>query len=259
MRRYSARAMLAALALPWAAGCADTLNGPYTTPAMMDKGIVYILPGIQGLDYHYTAIRRGLQEAGLQCAIKIQPWGSQIPIVRLAVNETDVAANRAWGQTLAREIQAYQQKYPGRPIHMIGQSGGGAICVFTAESLAKAGAPRIDRLVLLDASLSADYDLRPTMKQCRKGIVNFYNLRDVAVLGLGTAEFGNLDGGHGESTGPSGFTTDLARLHQVRVTQEMVCPSERAHFEDTCAGFASRYIAPRIMDQAWPAVVAAAR
>jgi pimeloyl-ACP methyl ester carboxylesterase len=259
MRRYLAHAMLAAVTLPWAAGCADTLNGPYTTPAMMDKGIVYVLPGIQGPDYHYTAIRSGLQNAGLPCAIKIHLWGSQIPVVGLAVNETDVAANRAWGERIAKEIQAYQQQYPGRPVHMIGQSGGGAICVFTAESLAKAGAPPIDGLVLLDASLSADYDLRPALSECRKGIVNFYNLQDVALLGLGTAIFGNLDGGHGESAGQSGFTADPAKLHQVRVTQDMVCPGEGAHFADTCAAFTSRFIAPWIADQAWPTGVSAGR
>jgi hypothetical protein len=108
---------------------------------MMDQGLICILPGIQGVDYHYQDIRKGLQGSGIQCAIMIRPWGSQIPGIKLVVNETDVPANRAWGDTLAREIQAYQRQYPGRPVHLIGQSGGGAICVFAVESLAKALVP----------------------------------------------------------------------------------------------------------------------
>ena len=252
MSRYLARALLAVL--PWllAAGCADTLNAQYTTPKMMDQGLICILPGIQGVDYHYQDIRKGLQGSGIPCAIMIRPWGSQVPGIRLVVNETDVPGNRAGGQTVAQEIQAYQRQYPGRPVHLIGQSGGGAICVFAAESLAKAGAPAIDGLVLLDASLSADYDLRAALGQCRKGIVNFYNLQDVAVLKLGTAIFGNLDGGHGDSAGQSGFTADRAKLHQVRVTEDMVCAFEGTHFADVCAAFTSRYIAPWILDQNRP-------
>jgi pimeloyl-ACP methyl ester carboxylesterase len=259
MKWHIARAVLAALPLPLAAGCADTLNARYTTPKMMDQGIIYILPGIQGVDYHYEDIRKGLQGSGIPCAIKIRPWGSQIPGIKLVINETDVGGNRAWAQTIAQEIQAYRQQYPGRPVHMIGQSGGCAICVFTAEALAKAGAPPLEELVLLDASLSADYDLRPALGECRKGIVNFYNLRDVAVLGAGTAIFGNLDGGHGDSAGQAGFTTDLARLYQVKVTAEMMCPGEGMHFADTCAAFAARYMAPWIIDQTWPAYVAGGR
>ena len=42
-------------------GCADPLNSAYTTTAMKEKGIIYILPGIQGVDYHYKNIRLGLQ------------------------------------------------------------------------------------------------------------------------------------------------------------------------------------------------------
>jgi pimeloyl-ACP methyl ester carboxylesterase len=251
--------VLTVMPLPLAVGCADTLNAAYTTPEKMDRGIIYILPGIQGEDYHYRNIRAGLQGSGIQCAIKIHPWGSQIPGIKLAINETDVRDGRAWGEKIAQEIQSYRRQYPGRPVHMIGQSGGAAICVFTAESLAKAGAPPLEGLVLLDASLSADYDLRPALGKCRKGIVNFYNLRDVAFLEVGTAIFGNLDGGHGDSAGRSGFTASLAELYQVRVTAEMVCPSEGAHFADTCAAFTSRYIAPWILDQTWPARIAAER
>ena len=250
MKWSIARVVLAVLPLPLAAGCADALNAPYTTREMMDQGIIYIMPGIQGVDYHYADIRKGLQEAGIHCAIAIHSWGSQVPGINILVNETDVSGNRAWGRTMAQEIQAYQRQHPGRPVYMIGHSGGGAICVFTAESLARAGARPIDGLVLLDASLSADYDLRPALGQCRKGIINFYNFRDVGALKFGTAIFGNLDGGHGDSAGQTGFKTDLPKLSQVRVTADMLCPREGEHFAGTCAAFASRQIAPWIIDLA---------
>jgi len=255
MKRLIAGAILAALPVALVSGCGDRLNADFATAQMMDRGIIYILPGIQGVDYHYKTIRSGLQGSGIRCAIKIHPWGSQIPGIRLVINETDVRDARGWGEKIAGEIQAYQQQYPGRPVYMIGQSGGCAICVFAAELLAEAGAPPIDGLVLLNASLSADYDLRPALGECRKGIVNFYDLSDIALLGVGTEIFGNLDGGHGDSAGQTGFTADLPKLYQVRVTAEMMCPFEGAHFADTCAAFTSRYIAPWIIDRTWPAQV----
>lgn len=253
MKRHMACAALVAIPLALASGCADALNGRDTTAAMMDRGIIYILPGIQGVDYHYKNIRRGLRGSGIQCAIKIHPWGCQIPGIKLAINETDVRDDHAWGKKIAQEIQDYQRQYPGRPVYMIGQSGGCAICVFAAESLASAAAPPLEGLVLLDASLSADYDLQPALNHCRKGIVNFYNLRDVALLEVGTEIFGNLDGSHGDSAGRTGFENAYAKLYQVQTTKEMVSPFAGPHFADTSAAFTARYIAPWIIDQTWPA------
>jgi hypothetical protein len=236
-------------------GCAaapDPLNAAYTTAPMLDKGIIYILPGIQGVDFHYRNIRQGLQGSGIQCAIKIHPWGCHIPGIGMAINETNTLDDRGWGEKIAQEIIAYQQQYPDRPVYLLGQSGGSAVSVFVAESLAKAGAPPINGIILLDASLGATYDLNPTMGQCRKGVVNFYNLSDVALLEVGTEIFGNLDGSHGDSAGRTGFEETYPRLYQIRVTQDMVNVFDNPHFADTSAAFASRYIAPWIIDRSWP-------
>lgn len=234
------------------AGCGDVLNVRDTAPKMLDQGIVYILPGIQGADYHYEQIRQGLRKSGIDCAIKIHPWGNQVPGINLMVNQVNVRGNRECGRRIAREIRAYQGKYPGRPIHMIGHSGGGAICVFTAESLAATGAAPIDGLVLLDASLSTDYDLEPALRACRKGIVNFYNLRDIAALKFGTRFFGNLDGGKAESAGRVGFAQEYPGLRQVRLTSDMTCPLRPAHFAGACAAFSSRYMGPWIKEGTMP-------
>lgn len=236
-------------------GCAsapDPLNAAYMAPPMMDQGIIYILPGIQGVDFHYLNIRKGLRGSGIQCAIKIHPWGCQIPGIGMAINETNTLEDRSWGEKIAQEIIAYQQQYPGRPVYLLGQSGGCAVSVFTAESLARLGGEPLSGIILLDASLGATYDLNPIMAQCRKGVVNFYNLSDVALLEVGTQIFGNLDGSHGDSAGRTGFEETYPKLYQVRVTQDMVNVFDNPHFADTSAAFASRYIAPWIIDHTWP-------
>jgi len=235
-----------------AGGCGDTLNADWTTPQQLNAGIVYILPGIQGVDYHYKNIRNGLAGAGVHCAIKIHPWGCRIPGINLMINETAAASDRDWGRKIAEEIAAYQKDYPGRRVYIIGQSGGSGVAVFTAEALAKTGAEPVEGLVLLDASLSSDYDLTTALSMCTEGIVNFYNLSDVALLEVGTAVFGNVDGGHGASAGRTGFTRTYPRLYEVQVTKDMVDDFADPHFADCSKAFAAQYIAPWVIDVAWP-------
>ena len=235
-------------------GAAMSLNESDTAPSMMDRGIVYILPGIQGVDYHYKNIRRGLRGSGLRCAIKIHPWGCQIPGINLAINEMDVAGDREWGRRIAQEIAEYQRNYPGRPIGIIGQSGGAGVAIFTAEALSKMpGAKPMEYLVLLDASVSANYDLSTALSMCNRGILNFYNQQDVALLGAGTRMFGNVDGGHGDSAGRTGFEGRFPKLYQIEVKKDMVDAFADPHFADTSSAFTSQYIAPWLIDKTWPA------
>lgn len=240
----------------WGQESSQSLNAGHTTLAMKAKGIIYILPGIQGVDDHYKTIRQGLRSAGLNCAIAIHPWGSQIPGVKLAVNQLGTDAGRDWGKKIAEDIRAYQRKYPGRDVHMIGQSGGSAVAVYALEALAESGAAPVAGVILLDSSLSADYDLTAALGKSTKGIVNFYNIEDVAVLGVATAVMGNMDGGHGDSAGRTGFEASYPKLHQVKVTPDMVSDSSASHFADTTEAFAAKYIAPWIKDQRWAVPVA---
>jgi hypothetical protein len=241
------------LLITLAMGCDDlSLNATDTTPELKARGMVYILPGIQGVDSHYTNIRNGLRGAGLQCAIMIHPWGSHIPGLGMLTNETDTQADRDWGHTIATDIMQYQQDYPGTRIYIIGQSGGGGVSVFTAEALAGMGADPIDGLILLDASLSADYNLSTALSATTNGIVNFYNLDDTAMLETGTGMFGNVDGGHGDSAGRTGLASSSSKVFNVQIRHDMIAAFADPHFADTSSAFTTRYIAPWILERTWP-------
>jgi hypothetical protein len=235
----------------FAVGCEDLLNDKYMTAEKKQHGIIYILPGIQGVDSHYTNIRDGLIGSGINCAIKIHPWGCQIPGINLMVNETDVTGDREWGGKIAQEIMMYQREYPGRPVYIIGQSGGAGVAVFTAEHLADGGAA-IQGLVLLDGSVSSVYDLSTALRACQKGIVNFYNPDDVVLLQAGTAMWGNVDGGHGDSAGRVGFSGNFGRLYQVEISKDMIDDFADPHFADCSKAFSAQYISPWIIDMEWP-------
>ncbi|MFP4356097.1 MAG: hypothetical protein ACLFUJ_13320 [Phycisphaerae bacterium] len=195
------------------AGCGPTMDS-YMDPSRQENGLVMILPGIEGISGYNLNIKKGLVGSGLKYAITIQPWGAPMGLV---INQMNVLGNRLEGQKIARWIsQEYLEKYPGRPVWLIGHSGGGGIAVFTAEAMPRG--KKITGLVLLSASLHKDYDISKAMANLEYGIVNYYNPSDSALLELGTTLTSNVDGMRGPSAGLRGFSSNHPKLHDVRIT-----------------------------------------
>ena len=229
-----------------------------------DKGLVLILTGIQGNSPINGHIQQGLRGAGVVCAIEIRQWGSLLPLAKLAVNQMNVMGNRMAARKIADEIAGYQEAFPNRPVYLVGHSGGGGIAVFALEAMAKmAGTRPVSGVVLLSASLSRDYDLTLALRQSRDGLVNFYNEKDVALLGLGTTLLGNMDGGRRPSAGRTGFappgpkataeTLDAyKKLYHVRITRDMVDDTASPHVAATSVPFVAAYVAEWVLDKGWP-------
>jgi len=227
-----------------AAGCAN--NTAFATEERLAKGLVVILPGIEGVSPLNENIRRGLDSAGCDRALFIHAWGAPLPGVGMMINQMDALGNRLRANGVVRLITDYQDRYPGRPVHVIGHSGGGGIAVFAAEALPDGRA--VDGLVLLSASLSQGYDLAKALTHCRCGIVNFHNPADTGLLGVGTTVAGNVDGVRGPSAGLNGFQRTYPRLWQVRVTGGL-----DPHAAATRPAYVRRRVAPWILSSTWPA------
>ncbi|MDY6914383.1 MAG: hypothetical protein SVT52_08010, partial [Planctomycetota bacterium] len=219
---------LLSLAVLWTtAGCTASGNVEFTTEARLDQGLVIILPGIEGESHMNHDIRRGLVAAGIYRALPIHLWGRPIPGVGMLLNQMDVIGNRLAGGQIAKMITAYQDSHPGRPVYLVGHSGGGGVAVFSAEALPPGR--KVDGLVLLSASISKGYDLTKALGKCRNGIVNFYSEADVGFLVIGTIVAGNVDGVHGPAAGAVGFDwpTDAkqraaySKLYQVSMNEAM--------------------------------------
>jgi len=245
-----------------AGGCNG--NTPYTTPERMDNGLVIILPGIEGESGLNRDIRRGLEGSGLRRAVPIRPWGAQIPLLGMFIKQINFLGNRLDGAAIAREIVAYQDQYPGRPVHVVGHSGGGGIDVFVAEALPEGR--QIDGLVLLSASISSAHDLTKALSRCKNGIVNFYAGGDV-LLSLGTTVMGNVCGTHGPGAGLIGFDTPrenapedkrlaYTKLYQIRLRPDMVNGHGVGHGTSTDQDFVYYHIAPWVYSSLWPATEA---
>jgi pimeloyl-ACP methyl ester carboxylesterase len=243
MRQHVLRATTAVLAIAtWTlVGCGtggelDPLNKKYVTETRKTHGLVIILPGIEGISQANINVRKGLLQAGVRKAIMIYSWNRPGVIV----NQVDFVGNRIAGAFVARVVKQYQDLYPGKPVHIIGHSGGGGIAVFAAESMGNEG--KVDGLVLLAASISKNYDLTKALRNTRDGVVNFYNPSDSALLGAGTTLMGTVDGDHAPAAGLNGFERSFPGLVQRRVSSAGGDP----HYAATKPWFVASHVAPLV-------------
>jgi pimeloyl-ACP methyl ester carboxylesterase len=215
-----------------AVGCGADSNRRYMMDIRKEQGLVVILPGIEGESSANHNIRRGLASAGCPRAMPIYNWGAPVPGLGLLINQVSVAGNPIAGRNIARMIENYQDTYPGRPVHIIGHSGGGGMAVFAAEELSDGR--MIDGVILLAPSIAAGHDLSKALSRCRNGIVNFYNPHDTLVGLVGGA-------------GVNGFNSPHKDLYQVRVSS-----SGDAHFAATAPYYVSGNVAPWVLSSRWP-------
>ena len=254
------RCLPALLLAPWLVGCAaspydkETL---YVNPDRAGKGVVVILPGIEGESRANRDIRQGLQAAGVPYALVIYRWGAPVPgLGGMLINQADVSRNRRQAEELASQVAAYQMKHPNVPVFFIGHSAGGGIAVFTLEALGRiAGAKPIDGAFLLSSSLSADYDLTDALRMTRRGLVNVSNIDD-NLLNTGTATFGNVDGKHGDSAGRVGFARSYPKVFERPITNEQARRElgvvDVPHFVATHEQLIEKYAPAWILSESWP-------
>ena len=220
--------------------------------ARKDKGLVVVLPGIEGKSNSNANIKRGLEQAQVPGYIVIYDWGFPVPGLGMLVNQTNVGANRSAGEKLAKKLQTYQKAYPGRPVFLIGHSGGTGIAVFALEHLRKMRGKPIEGVFLLASSMSANYPLNTALSMTRRGIVNVYNPKDTAMLQSGTGMFGNVDGGRGATAGLNGFTTQYPKLFQAMVRSSDVSGPTSAHDLATNSQLIARKAPKWLNNEVWP-------
>jgi pimeloyl-ACP methyl ester carboxylesterase len=174
-------------------------------PDQLDQGLVYMIPGIEGRGWSLTEARRAFRDAGVKSAIYTHKW--KYPVFWLG-NLMDYEANQQSSQDAADEIIQYQRQYPGRPVDVVGYSGGGGLAIMTAEKLSPES--RVRNVILVHAAISPDYDLTGAINNINGQLVNLYSPNDWLVLGVGTQVFGTVDRKQVSSAGRVGFHADRA-------------------------------------------------
>ncbi|MBN1942910.1 MAG: hypothetical protein JW849_06410 [Phycisphaerae bacterium] len=247
--------LTAACGLVLCVGCGP--KQPWATADRMQRGLVVVLPGIEGRQSGLAdSIAEGLDQGGVNWAIEIQDWTSGWGVL---YNLRAEDRNRLKAQELSHRIRRYQIAYPARPVVLVGQSGGGAIAVWTAEALNPD--QRIEGILLINVALSRDYSLLRALDHTERGIVSFYSPRDWMLLGVGTTMYGTMDGRHAISAGMEKFRAPAAdrpaayaRLFEIGWSKEMARTGHPGlHVTSAAKDFVARYIAPLVLADAWNA------
>lgn len=243
----------------WGALVSSCDNRPFVTEHRLSRGLVLVLPGIEGASRYNRAIRNGLAAGGVDCAIEIRDW-TVCGYLTFFYNLRAEQRNRAEAAKIARSIEAYQDAHPGSPVTLVGQSGGGAMAAWVAEAMSPGR--KVDGVIVIAAALSPRYRLDRALAKSRRGIVSFYSPMDWLFLGVGTVIFGTADGSHVSAAGRVGFKTPPAggtdgcyrRLFQVRWNAGMSrYRNLGGHTTSSTAPFVARYVGPLVRARTWDA------
>ena len=236
-----------------AVGCSQ----PYVSEYRLDQGLAVVFTGIEGRSGLNEDICHGLNAGGVDWAIELNDWTIGLPGSGL-INLRNEMRNRQKAAEIARRVGKYIVDYPGRPVVLIGQSGGAAIAVWVAESLPPGR--KVDGVVLLAATLSPEYSLDEALLNSRRGIVSFHSARDWVFLGAGTSLAGTMDGAYGAAAGQRGFTvpTDGPRaglyglkLFQVAWSDQVHPSGFGGHLTSGSREFVARHVAPLCRASSW--------
>ena len=259
MTRSVSLVVLAALAL---AGCRHQAGViyPYLNDSARDRGLVIVLPGVEGRSPFNEAICDGLADGGVTWAIDLVDWTASMPMSYL-VNLRDEGRNRLQAQDIADTIVRYRMTYPDAPVVLVGQSSGGGMAIWVAEAMPPT--ERIEGIITLAPSLSPEYSLDSALGRTRRGIVNFYSERDWVILGVGTTLSGTMDGSHTSSAGRVGFEPPWGgpslelyerKLFQIPWQPGMSDTGHRGlHLTSGARLFVAAYVAPLVLAKTWDA------
>ena len=227
---------------------AATFHRRLTTRDRYARGLIIVLPGIDGCTTVSDNIARGLDAAGLNMAVELIDWRRSTRwSPRHLITESHHQQQAA---RISRRIKDYAEEFPDRPIHLIGHSAGAAMVLYVLRELH--GILHVDSAVLLSPAISRGFDIQSLLNVTRRGIWNFCSFADLPALGIGTILFGTMDRRHALSAGLLGFRTgrfnvdpQTMALHQVRYSWRMAGHWHfGGHFGNTNAAFVRHYVAP---------------
>jgi pimeloyl-ACP methyl ester carboxylesterase len=236
------------------AGTIGCNQQPYVTRPRLERGLVVVLSGVEGRSALNEQICAGLDDGGVDLAIENFPWA--VPGMWW-YNLRDREHHYRQAEAVARRVAEYKVDYPGRPVFLLGQSGGAGIAVWAAERLPRG---TLEGVVLLAPALSPKTDLQRTVAASRRGVVNFYSSGDWVILGLGTKVAGTMGGEHTESAGMVGFAVPQGPVAAEAYEQVYQIPWKSSmagsghlggHLSSSARWFVRDYVAPLVVAPRW--------
>ena len=125
-------------------------------------------------------VPKGLGQGGFEGATEIFDWQSRFGWSLR--DQFDRSRNQSQARRLAQEIQAYQDHFPGKPVHIIALSAGTGIATWALEQLPDGYGVNV--AVFFGSSLSRNYDLTDALGHVDGMLYNFYSSKDQVLRNL---------------------------------------------------------------------------
>jgi pimeloyl-ACP methyl ester carboxylesterase len=229
------------------------VGAPAAVPGGARPGVVFVAGGIGGMDPLQVWAPLAFDWAGVPHEVCVFEWthGVGRPFLDLCDHDDLLAQARKLADAVAR----VKAQAPDRPVYLVGHSAGAGLCLAAAELLPPG---HVERVVLLSAAVSAEYDLRPALRRTTREIVSFHSTFDRVNLHLGTTLFGTVDRVFGAAAGLDGFRPPegideegrclYGRLVQVGWGPECLLEGHGGwHHSTTMPGFLALQVAPWLM------------
>jgi alpha-beta hydrolase superfamily lysophospholipase len=112
-------------------------------PEGTPKGAAVLLHGLTDAPFSMRHLARLYAEAGFVAIVPRMPGHGTVPAGLTAADWPD------WAAATRLAVREARRRAPGRPLHLVGYSNGGALALLHALEAAEAGTPGPDQLVLL--------------------------------------------------------------------------------------------------------------
>jgi pimeloyl-ACP methyl ester carboxylesterase len=233
----------------WLSICTATLVvlagcGPHFTEKAK-FGITFYCPGAGNFDFGDVGVREGLRQAGYKGEVAAYLWTISF---NPAVDQTLRLNARLRATQLARFIEEYQDRFPERPVNLIGLSAGTGVAIWALEDL-KPGYS-VQNVVLLGSSLWHRYDVSKALQHVEGQIYNYYSPNDQILAGP-MKLFGTIDGVFGQDgAGAVGLQPPGGAQRIVNIRWEPAFGEYGyygGHTDATNARFVRAYIAKHVI------------
>ena len=200
--------------------------------------MVFVVGGVGGVDPLQTCAPLRLPLAGVPHEVRVFEWTHGK--FRMLRDLQDLRYLEGQGVGTGRPGRAVKAEDPSRPVFLMGHSAGAAVALEAAARLPPA---TLERIILLSAAVSPQYDLRPALRATRGEVVAFHSPLDVFMLHFGTSFFGTVDRYYMDAAGMNGFQVpddldDEGRRLYGRLVQSGwkpdMCLERRCWHNSTC-------------------------
>lgn len=230
------------------------LSRSKSNAANAERGLLWMFPGIVGLEWEMGPAYRALRDAGLVRETRFFQWDR--PGLEILDHLADEEHNRQRAAEVAAEIVAWRGEHPDAPIDLVGYSGGAAIAVWVAEALPED--VRLNKIVMAQPGLSPTYDLRDALSRVDDRMIVFYSPGDWLLAGAFTSLLGTLDRRFTAAAGKDGFWLEVAvpdpvlraKVEQVGWTPEWAAAGHPGtHLPILQYEWNRRIVAPYLVDE----------